>query len=190
MQPRSSGAPTAAPIVGADREYTGDRDNTTRRRSDRCRDRTDEVTDVVSAISGSYANATTTPVSSTGELSLTVGDNSYPLTLATDANDLNGLRDAINAADASVTAAVLPTGLGTFYMQVVASSSGSGDIQIYADPSGANTPLLTSTTQIDLSGASLGKRCRERRAPAAISGVWGRSTRRLRASTSRTSDCC
>jgi Flp pilus assembly secretin CpaC len=113
--------------------------------------------DVVSAISNSYANATTARVSTTGELSLAVGDQKYPLTLTSDTNDLNGLRDAINAAKANVKAAVLPIGDGTVYLQVVAEASGSGSIQIYDDPSGKNTPLLTSTTEVNYTGSSLGQ---------------------------------
>ncbi len=113
--------------------------------------------DVVSAISNSYTNATSTAVSANGDLNLKVGDSMYPLTLSTETNNLNGLRDAINAANASVTAAVLPTGSGPMYLQVVANSSGSGDIQIYDDPNGANTAVLTSTTQLDFSGTSLGQ---------------------------------
>jgi hypothetical protein len=73
------------------------------------------------------------------------------LTLTSDTNSLLGLRDAINAANADVTAAVLSTGITPtpYYLQVVANNAGSGAIQIYDDPTGANAPLLSSTDEVN-----------------------------------------
>ncbi len=115
--------------------------------------------DVVSAIGNDLENATTTTVSTTGELNLTVGANSFALTLTSDQNNLNGLRDAINAAGAGVTASVLLSNIvtGTMFLQVVAQASGSGAIQLYDDPSGTNTALLTPTDEVNLAGSTFGQ---------------------------------
>jgi general secretion pathway protein D len=114
---------------------------------------------VVSSISGDFTNSTTTTVSAKGDLNLTVGGNSFPLTLASDQNNLNGLRDAINAAGAGVTASVLLSNIvtGTVFLQVVAQSADSGAIQIYDDPSGTNTSLLTATDEVNLAGSQFGQ---------------------------------
>lgn len=115
--------------------------------------------DIVSAITADFPDATSTKVSSTGVLSLTVGTNTFPLTLTSATNDLDGLRDAINAANAGVTASVLLSNnvSNTWFLQVVANATASGAIQLYDDPTGANTPLLTPTNQVDLSGNQLGQ---------------------------------
>ncbi len=118
-------------------------------------------TDTASSISSAYVNADQTNVSAMGTLSLVVGTNTYPLTLASGKNNLNGLRDAINAVtDAKVTAAVLLENVttGNVYLQVVAAATGSGDIQIYDDPDGAKKTLLNSTTEVNLAGSQLGQR--------------------------------
>jgi Flp pilus assembly secretin CpaC len=113
--------------------------------------------DHVSAITTTdYENAVVeTAVSKTGTLSLTVGDKTFPLTLTSDTNSLLGLRDAINAAKADVTAAVLSTGIAPtpYYMQVVANNAKSGAIQVYDDPTGANTPLLSPTDEVNAAQA-------------------------------------
>lgn len=114
--------------------------------------------DIVSAITtSSYETADATTVSKTGALSLSVGSKTYPLSLTDTTNNLNGLRDAINAANADVTAAVLTTGISPapFYLQVVAKKANSGAIQIYDDPSGAKTPLLSATDEVN-SGQTTG----------------------------------
>lgn len=117
-------------------------------------------TNVVSAISADFADATKTKASTTGALSLAVGSTkTYPLTLTTDLNNLNGLRDAINAASAGVTASVLLSNSinGAMYLQVVANAADSGQIQLYDDPTGANTALLTPTEQVNQAGTQFGQ---------------------------------
>jgi Flp pilus assembly secretin CpaC len=106
--------------------------------------------DQTSSISAGYETADRTAVSKTETLSLTVGSKSFPLLLTDQTNNLNGLRDAINAANADVTAAVLTTGIAPspYYLQVVAKNAGAGKIQIYDDPAGTNTPLLSSTDEV------------------------------------------
>ena len=98
----------------------------------------------------SYADSTSTPVSSTGTLNLVVGSQTYTLTLTN--NSLTGLRDAINASGAPVTASILTTGSGN-YLSVSANATGATTLQLIDDPTapsnpnGTNTELLTQTNQ-------------------------------------------
>ncbi len=115
--------------------------------------------DIVSSISGDYDNATAATVSSTGVLNLKVGETDYPLALTSTTNNLNGLRDAINDAKAGVTASVLISDLAseTMFLQVVADAAGTGAIQIYDDPTGANNTLLTATDDVNQAGSVFGQ---------------------------------
>lgn len=88
-----------------------------------------------------YADSASTPVSSTGDLRLTVGANSYDFSVTN--NSLVGVRDAINALGAGVTASILTTGSGN-YLSISANASGQNAIQLYDDPTGGNTALLTA----------------------------------------------
>lgn len=98
-----------------------------------------------------YADSASTPVSSTGILKLTAGSQDYSLDV-TGKNTLIGLRDAINASGAPVTASILTTGNGN-YLSVSANASGQTTLQLIDDPitishpNGANTELLTQTNQ-------------------------------------------
>ena len=105
-----------------------------------------------------YATADATAVSTTGTLNLVVGENTFSLLLTDATNNLNGLRDAINASDAGVTAAVLTTGVAPnpFYLQVVDDTGTTGAIQIYDDPTGANSALLSPTNEINQAGQLTG----------------------------------
>jgi flagellar hook-associated protein 2 len=91
-----------------------------------------------------YANSTTIPVSSTGNMELVVGSQhlSIPMTSAT--NNLNGLASAINGLSAGVTASVLTTSGGD-YLSVSASSTGATTLQIIDDPSSTSNPSGTNT---------------------------------------------
>jgi flagellar hook-associated protein 2 len=95
-----------------------------------------------------YADATTATVSSTGTVRLVIGGKAVTpdITLTAAQNNLTGLRDAINALNAGVTASVLTTGTGAtpYYLSVAASSTGQNAIQLIDDPTGAQTQLLTS----------------------------------------------
>jgi flagellar hook-associated protein 2 len=94
-----------------------------------------------------YAN-NTTPVSADGNLSLTVGSKSYAIVLDSAHNNVLGLRDAINALGAPVTASVLTTGSNGTYLSVTANSTGKTTLQLNDTPaSGGSTNLLTSTNQ-------------------------------------------
>ncbi len=106
------------------------------------------VTSVAHAASESSLKsyASTDPVSSTGNLQLTIGSKQYQISLASGQNNLNGLESAINSLNAGVTATVLTTANGA-YLSVSANSPGATTLQLADDPTGANTQLLTNTNQ-------------------------------------------
>ncbi len=54
---------------------------------------------------------------------------------------------------------MLPASLvtGAVYLQVVADAVGSGAIQLYDDPNGANTALLVATDQVNQAGSQFGQ---------------------------------
>lgn len=111
-----------------------------------------EITSVAKAASETtltgYATADQTPVSSDGLLELVVGSNTYQIDIS-GANSLNGLRDAINALGAGVTATVLNTGTGAtpYYLAITANSPGAQALQLRETPGDAGSNLLTSANQ-------------------------------------------
>ncbi len=92
----------------------------------------------------SYADASSTPVSSTGVVKLVAGSFSQTFTLTT--NTLVGLRDQINSLNAGVTASILTTANHN-YLSVAANSTGATTLQLFDDPTGADKNLLTSANQ-------------------------------------------
>jgi flagellar hook-associated protein 2 len=112
------------------------------------------ITSVASAASEnslkSYSAAA--PVSSTGNMELVVGSQTYQIPLTTATNNLAGLSSQINSLNAGVTASVLTTSGGN-YLSVSADSTGATTLKILdnpttaANPSGTNTPWLTDTNQ-------------------------------------------
>jgi flagellar hook-associated protein 2 len=99
-----------------------------------------------------YADATTTPVSSTGTMQLVINGKAVTPNInltGSGQNNLNGLASAINALNAGVTATVIDTGTGStpYYLSISDNSTGQNNIQLFDDPSGADT-------QIALSGSS------------------------------------
>ncbi|MGH9664015.1 MAG: flagellar filament capping protein FliD, partial [Bryobacteraceae bacterium] len=113
----------------------------------------DTVSSIAAAASESsasgYADSTTTQVSSTGTLQLVVGSNTYAISLTPDTNNLLGLQNAINSLGAGVTASILTTGTGANpnYLSISANSTGATTLQLFDDPTGAHTNLLTSNNQ-------------------------------------------
>lgn len=96
-----------------------------------------------------YADSATTPVSATGSLQLIYGSGpALPITLGEGHNNLIGLRDAINALDAGVTATIITTGTGANpnYLNITANSNGATTLKLQDNPS---TPveMLTSGNQ-------------------------------------------
>jgi flagellar hook-associated protein 2 len=108
------------------------------------------VTSIAAAASehslASYSDSTTIPVSSTGNMALVVGSQTYQIALTGGANNLAGLAQQINLQNAGVTASVLTTA-GADYLSLSASSTGATTLQIIDDPGGANTQWLTNTNQ-------------------------------------------
>jgi flagellar hook-associated protein 2 len=96
-----------------------------------------------------YADSSATPVSTTGVVKLVVGADSHEITLTPGTNNLVGLRNAINSLGAGVTASVITTGTGLNpnYLSITANSSGAAALQLFDDPDGANTNLVTSANQ-------------------------------------------
>jgi hypothetical protein len=111
----------------------------------------------VSAIS-SVDYQTNTRVSRDGTLVLLVGEDSYPLTLTTETNNLAGLREAINAANANIVAGLRPGDTGGFFLQLLPTRDSLGTLQVFDDPEVARLPLFTPTNQVDQSGAQFGRR--------------------------------
>ncbi len=111
-----------------------------------------EITSVARAASettlAGYETPDQTAVSSDGALELVVGSSTYQIDL-TGRNNLNGLRDAINALGAGVTATVLNTGTGAtpYYLAVTADSPGAQTLQLRETAGDAGSNLLTSANQ-------------------------------------------
>lgn len=90
-----------------------------------------------------YADATSTAVSQSGQIQLAVGSQSYALDVSGSANNLNGLAQAINSADAGVAATV--TGGAGSYSLSIAASGGATTIELndLQNP----TDLISDTNQ-------------------------------------------
>jgi flagellar hook-associated protein 2 len=95
-----------------------------------------------SASTGTYADATTALVSASGSMTLSVGETDYNLDLAS--NTLTGLRDAINAAGAGVTASLVTNG-SVQSLSLTANTPGAlSKLQLVDNPAGSTQNLLTS----------------------------------------------
>jgi flagellar hook-associated protein 2 len=75
-----------------------------------------------------YADSTSTPVSVGGTMSLVVGSTTYPLDL-TGANNLTGLKNAINNANAGVTASISSDANG-YYLSISTNDSSAKTLQL------------------------------------------------------------
>jgi flagellar hook-associated protein 2 len=104
----------------------------------------DSITSIASTASATstHSFAASGPVSSMGEMNLVVGSSNNSITL-TD-NNLVGLENQINALGVGVTASILTTSSGNF-LSLSANSTGAAAIQLFDDPTGANTNILTQT---------------------------------------------
>lgn len=105
-----------------------------------------------------YADSGATPVSTAGSMQLVVGSTSYAITLTSAKNNLAGLRDAINASDAPVTASILTTGTGATpnYLEVSMNIVGATTLQVNDLPGNGAPPvaLLNHALPIAKSGSS------------------------------------
>ena len=109
------------------------------------------VTSVASAASETstsfYANSSSTPVSSTGTMTLVVGTQQIPIDMsASGNNNLTYLENQINAAGAGVTASILTTPGGD-YLSVSANSTGATTLQLFDGTPTTGTNILTGTNQ-------------------------------------------
>lgn len=95
-----------------------------------------------------YADTTSAAVSTTGIVKLTKGASQYTIDIS-GSNTLTGLRNAINALGAGVTASILTTGNGAtpYYLSITANSTGATTLELRDDPTGANTSLITAANQ-------------------------------------------
>jgi flagellar hook-associated protein 2 len=112
-----------------------------------------EITSVAKAASettaAGLATADSTAVDGDGMLELTLGGTNYALDLSAYGNHLNGLRDAINALGAGVTATVLNTGSGAnpYYLSITASVPGQTTLQLRATAGDSGSNILTAANQ-------------------------------------------
>lgn len=97
-----------------------------------------------------YADSSTAAVSATGSVQLVLGSTSYDITLAADKNNLSGLRDAINASGAGVTASILTTGNASNpnYLVVSANNNGATTLQLNDNTAGGPVALLSHAQPI------------------------------------------
>lgn len=113
-----------------------------------------DITSVAKAASettsSGYATADETEVSSDGTMELLVGSTTYVVDLTGDGeNNLEGLRDAINALGAGVSASVLDTGTGDtpHYLSITANASGATTLQLRETAGEAGTNILSADNQ-------------------------------------------
>lgn len=97
-----------------------------------------------------YETSDDTAVSSDGVLELVVGSNSYEIDLTGEGeNTLEGLRDAINALGAGVSASILNTGTGDtpYYLSVTSNATGATTLQLREDAGVPASNLISEENQ-------------------------------------------
>jgi len=120
------------------------------------------ITSLASVSMATMTDAVADPASTsvaptdTNTLYLTVGSTQTPITLTSQTNNLNGLRDAINGANAGVTASILTTSGGS-YLTLTATVAGASAITLQAAPDGSGTDLMSmnntgSLAQFEVNG--------------------------------------
>jgi flagellar hook-associated protein 2 len=100
------------------------------------------------SVSG-FATADATAVDSDNSLELVLGGATHAIDLTSYGNNLNGLRDAINALGLGVSATVLNTGSGAtpYYLSLSASSPGETTLALRTTAGAAGTNILTNSNQ-------------------------------------------
>jgi flagellar hook-associated protein 2 len=86
--------------------------------------------------------ATSVAPTDTNTLYLTVGGTQTSIELTSSTNNLNGLRDAINNADAGVTASILTTSAGS-YLTLNATVAGATAITLNSAADGSGTDMVS-----------------------------------------------
>jgi flagellar hook-associated protein 2 len=112
-----------------------------------------DITSVARAASettaSGFATADADQVDADGTLELVIGSTTHTITLGAGENNLNGLRDAINALGAGVSASVLNTGSGgtPYYLSLNANAPGATTLQLRATAGDGGANILTSANQ-------------------------------------------
>jgi len=97
-----------------------------------------------SSVSGVFADPATTQVSPAKYFQLSVGSQTYDINLTDETNNLYGLRDAINAANAGVTASVIQTGgqPPDYRLSISGNNTGENRIELRAAAGDAGSNIM------------------------------------------------
>lgn len=103
-------------------------------------------TAVYTGISG-LADKSSTPVDPDGSLTLLIDGASHSISLGEGENNLSGLRDAINAANLGVTAAIVDSGSGAsrYYLTLTADQPGARVFELRTDAADPESTLISET---------------------------------------------
>ncbi len=120
-------------------------------------------TQAVSRSTSGFADTDTTAVSGgVGTLELVLDGVSHTIELAPEADNLAGLRDAINASGLGLTATILDTGDGPerYYLSITANQTGERSIHLRSTPGDPGSDMLTtvsggSDAQFELNGVTI-----------------------------------
>lgn len=121
------------------------------------------ATQAVSRSAAGYGDTDTTAVSGgSGTLELVLDGVSHTIELALGADNLAGLRDAINASGLGLTAAILDTGSGPqrYYLSITANQTGQRSIALLRTPGDPGSDMLEaisagSNAQFELNGVAI-----------------------------------
>ncbi|MBN8730658.1 MAG: flagellar filament capping protein FliD [Acidobacteria bacterium] len=111
------------------------------------------ITSVAAAASENLAagldTQDTTAVDADDSVELVLGTAAHTFSLTSETNNLVGLRDAINNANAGVTATIINSGAqtGAYYLSLTAAQPGETTLELRSEAGNAATNLLTSSNQ-------------------------------------------
>jgi len=111
------------------------------------------ITSVAAAASENFAvgvdTQDETAVDADGELELVVGTNSFAVSLTSETNNLQGLRDAINNLGAGVTATIINSGAetGAYYLSITSQQTGESTLALRSEEGVGASNLLTAANQ-------------------------------------------
>ena len=90
-----------------------------------------------------------TQVDADGALELVVGTSTLAINLTSETNNLLGLRDAVNAAGAGVTATIINSGesTGAYYLSITAQQTGETTLALRTEAGVGASNLLTAANQ-------------------------------------------
>jgi len=121
------------------------------------------ATQAVSRSAAGYGDTDTTAVSGgSGTLELVLDGVSHTIELAPGADNLAGLRDAMNASGLGLTASILDTGSGPqrYYLSITANQTGQRSIALLRTPGDPGSDMLEaisagSNAQFELNGVAI-----------------------------------